>query len=159
MRAARKSRSSQVPKGAFDPKRRQILQAILAVLLFPLAIFFSLVSDVTLDLSWVLLFFVVGAIIGIIAQFYWIRVLIQNAEFYADYNQIKAHKPHEKLFGGRLRTHSLNLLPFYIFGFSIFIVLWFVLGILELDFAYAIPFALGALEGIPIAYWVTDRRS
>jgi hypothetical protein len=159
MCAAKKSRSSQALNSAFDPKRRELLQIILAVLLFPLAVFFSLVSDVNLDLFWVLLFFAVGALVGIVGQFYWIRVLIHNAHFYADYNQIKPHKPHEKLFGGRLRTHSLNLLPFYIFGFFVFIVLWFVLGTLGLDFAYAIPFALGALEGIPIAYWVTDKRS
>jgi len=144
-------------KSKNNTQNRKVLRALLALLLIPVAFSLSLLPDVMLEIPFILMFFVFGAIIGTIAQLYWIRVIVKEAVFYAEFYSVAPHKTHTKFNKKTVSAHTKNVLPFYIFGILVFILLWFILGMFELDFAYSLPFVLGAMEGVPIGYYLADK--
>lgn len=148
---SRKSGGSRVNK--------KMLRLLLAIFLFPFALALSLSPELgNLEIPWITVFFVFGAIVGTMAQLYWIRVLLRNDEFYAKFYEMGPQKTHEKFKREILKPHTKNVLPFYLFGILLFIILVFILGVLGLSHAYALPFVLGALEGVPIGYEIFERR-
>ena len=136
---------------------RKILRILLAILLIPLAFSLSLLPDVMLEIPFITMFFIFGAFFGTISQLYWIRVIIREAEFYAHFYSVAPHKTYEKFNRETISTHTKNVLPFYIFGILVFIILWFILGIFNFDLAYSLPFVLGAMEGVPLGYYLANK--
>ena len=126
---------------------------VLAILPLPFALSLSMFPELgelqIMPLLWVFFF---GAIVGTITHIYWLRVLLKEREFYLRFYNESALKP------GRFdkemnKKHTKILLPFYIFGVLIFLIVLFVFGIFGLDFVYALPFVLGAMEGVPLSYY------
>jgi hypothetical protein len=111
-----------------------------------------------LEIPWIIVFFAFGAVVGTIAQLYWIRVILEHDEFYVKFYEIGPQKTHKKFKGEILMPHTKNVLPFYAFGILLFVILVFILGALDLTYAYALPFVLGALEGVPIGYEIFESR-
>lgn len=122
----------------------------LSLLLFPELGDFSLVP--------LLGVFGFGALVGTLTHVYWLRVLLQERRFYKRFYEEEALKPHR--FDPEMhKKHTAILLPFYIYGALMFVVVLFVLGLSGLDFAYVLPIGLGALEGVPISYLLMEKTA
>lgn len=130
---------------------------LLAVIPLPAALSLSLFPETgSLSIIPIILVFAFGLLIGTITHIYWLRVLLRERVFYKRFYEESATKPHKN--DKELhKKHTRILLPFYIFGFLMFIIILFVFGIFQLDFEYALPLMLGALEGIPISYCLMER--
>ena len=131
---------------------------MLAISLPIFAIALSILPELNQELIWVIAFFVLGGIVGIIGQLYWIRVLVKEADFYAKFYEMGPEHTRKKMDKRVLVPHTKNVLPFYIFGFLMFVIIVFLINLLRLDFSYSLPFVMGALEGLPFGYWIAERH-
>ena len=130
------------------------MRLLLAIVPLPFALSLTLFSSVgDLSLFPLVLVFALGLLIGTITHIYWIRVLLKEREFYRKFYDTHALKPmsnnkeiHKK--------HTRLLLPFYVMGILMFMIILFVFGYFGLSFQYALPLILGAMEGIPISYYL-----
>jgi len=120
----------------------------LSLVLFPELGVFSVIP--------VLVVFALGALVGTITHIYWIRTLVREAEFYKKFYDKSVLKPH-KNDHGLYKKHTMILLPFYAFAAMMFIIIIFVFGIFGIDVHYLLPLMFGALDGIPISYFLMKR--
>jgi hypothetical protein len=149
MKEERRSQKSQSSK--------PVMRAVLSIL--PLIIALSLVylPDAGEFLfGSVLTVFVLGIVIGTFTHVYWIRTLLKEKEFYSEFYEKNALKPHKLNKDLNIR-HTKIVLPFYLLGFLMFVICVFVLGLLDIGPHYFLPLALGALEGVPISYLLVER--
>ncbi len=149
MTEARKSRNSQ--------STRHALRMLLAILPLPFALSLSLFPELgELQIIPILLVFAFGMAVGTMAHVYWLRTLLKERAFYLRFYSESALKPHkmDKELGTR---HTRILLPFYALSIMLFLIVLFVFGIFSLDFTYALPFVLGAMEGVPLSYYLMEK--
>lgn len=147
----------EAKKSQRSGSNRQAARIILAIIPLPFALLLTLSPEFgDLSILPTILVFGFGALIGTISHIYWLRTLLKERKFYKKFYENEAMKP-LKLDKEMHKKHMKILLPFYIFGFLMFIIILFVFGIVGLDFAYLMPFALGALEGVPISYMLMER--
>ncbi len=104
----------------------------------------------------VLLVFAFGALVGTLTHTYWLRTLLHERAFYRKFYEENALKP-QKLNIDINKRHTRILLPFYAFNILMFFIILFVLGLMGLDFHYLLPFAFGALQGVPISYLLMEK--
>ncbi len=149
MKGPKKSRKSGSTK--------HILRRVLAVLPLPFALSLTLFPELgdfqVIPLLWVFAF---GLLVGMVTHVYWLRTLLREREFYLRFYEESALKPH-KLSGELGRRHTRMLLPFYAFSALMFVIVLFVFGIFGLEFFYALPFVLGAMEGVPASYFLMEE--
>jgi len=100
--------------------------------------------------------FTFGLLVGTFINIYWIRTLVKERRFYKEFYETHVMKPH-KNDAKMLKRHAMIQLPFYAMGIMMLIIVVFVFGIFSLDFNYALPFILGAMQGIPLSYWLLSR--
>jgi len=136
MKGQKKSQKSQ--------RSRDVLRTLLALIPLPLALILSLFPDLggpeRLSLVPILLVFGLGIVVGTFTHTYWIRVLLKEQKFYKKFYEQNAVQPNK--FDKELNIkHTRILLPFYIFGILIFILVLFVFGIFDLSLAYLLPLA------------------
>lgn len=149
MSARKKNPKSQRSRDAFRILLALIpLPFALSLLAFPELGDFSLVP--------LLGVFAFGVLVGTITHIYWLRVLLRERRFYKKFYEESALKPH-KVDVEMHKKHTRILLPFYIFSVLVFIIILFVLGLSNLDFSYILPLGFGALEGVPISYYLLER--
>lgn len=136
---------------------RDALRILLSVLPLPFALSLSLFPELgNLQLLPIVLVFAFGAAIGTITHTYWLGVLIREQEFYKRFYAETALKPLKNPMDLQ-KKHTKILIPFYIFGALMFVILVFIFGVFDLSFAYALPFILGAMQGVPISYHLVLR--
>jgi hypothetical protein len=82
--------------------------------------------------------------------------LLKEREFYTKFYDENAAKPY-KLNKELNKKHTKILLPFYLFSILIFIIILFVFGLLGIESTYLLPLALGALEGVPLSYYLLEK--
>ena len=123
----------------------------------PLAISLALTPELgDFTIPGILAVFLFGAIVGTVTHAYWLRTLFHEQAFYREFYEVNAFKP-QRLNLDINKRHTRILLPFYAFNILIFFVILFVLGLLGLDFSYLLPFAFGALQGVPISYVLMEK--
>lgn len=136
---------------------RDNLRVLLAVLPLPIALSLSLSPEFgDLEITRILFVFAIGLLMGTVTHIYWLRALMRDYDFYGKFYNESAMKPHRndmKLY----KKHTKVLLPFYIFSVLAFIVVLYVLRSLALDFNYLLPLAFGALDGVPLSYYLMRR--
>jgi len=146
MTEARKSRKSGSTK--------HILRTLLTILPLPFALSLSLFPELgDLQIIPILWTFLFGLLVGTTAHTYWLRTLLKERTFYLKFYNESALKP-RSMNRELNKKHTRILLPFYAFSILLFIIVLFVFGIFGLDFTYALPFLLGAMEGVPISYFL-----
>lgn len=149
MKGQRKSRKSGSNKDG--------LRAIFTALPLLIAVLACFIPDFgQLELGKVLAVFVFGAAIGTISHLCWFDVLARERAFYKDYYTTKIMKP-RRVGKGAYKKHTMITLPFYALGILMFFLVIFVFGTLDINFAYAFPLILGALDGVPISYFIAMR--
>lgn len=133
------------------------MRLLLSILPLPFALSLSLFPELgDLQLLPIVLVFAFGAVVGTITHMYWLLVLTKETKFYKKFYDESVLKPHKNSIELQ-KKHTKILLPFYVFGALIFVILVFVFGIFDLSFAYSLPFILGAMQGVPISYHLMLR--
>ncbi len=133
------------------------MRILLAIIPLPFALSLILLPDLgsfsLIPLLWV---FVFGAVVGTFTHVYWLRTLLKERVFYKKFYKETVMKPLNNdptLY----RKHTRIVLPFYLMGILVFILVVFAFGIFEIDPVYLLPLMLGAMEGIPISYYLMER--
>ncbi len=133
---------------------RYVLRTLLTIFPLPFALSLSLFPELgslqVIPIIWVFAF---GLLVGTVAHKYWLETLLREREFYLKFYNESVLKPH-RIDRELSKKHTLIVLPFYIFSILLFIIVVFVFGIFGLDFSYALPFVLGAMEGVPVSYFL-----
>ncbi len=133
------------------------MRLLLSILPLPFALSLSLFPELgNLQVLPIVLVFAFGAIIGTISHMYWLLVLTREKEFYKRFYSETSLKPFKNP-RDLQKKHTKILLPFYVFGALMLVILIFVFGIFDLTFAYSLPFILGAMQGVPISYHLMLR--
>lgn len=147
----------EVKKSQRSGSNRQAARIILAAIPLPFALLLTLSPEFgDLTILPTVLVFAFGMVVGTITHIYWIRTLLKERAFYKKFYEEEAMKP-QKMDKEMHKKHTKLLLPFYIMGFLMFIIVLFVFGTVGLDFAYLMPLALGAMEGVPISFCLMKR--
>jgi len=136
---------------------RDALRILLAIIPLPFALSLSLFPELgELHIIQIVIAFAFGLAIGTITHIYWLNVLGKEADFYKKFYAQNALKP---LSNNKeiAKKHTKIMLPFYLFSILMFLIVIFVFGILGLEFSYALPLMLGAMEGVPVSYFLMKR--
>lgn len=153
MPEVKKSRKSRSAKAGGN----SALRAFFTILPLPLALSLLLFPDLgSFSLAPILGVFAFGLLVGTFINIYWIRTLVRERAFYKEFYETQVMKP-LKNDPKMLKRHAMIQLPFYAMGIMMLIIVVFVFGILNLDFNYALPFILGAMEGVPVSYYLLSR--
>ena len=129
---------------------------LLAIIPLPIALSLSLFSETgELSILSIILVFGFGLALGTFTHIYWIRVLLKEREFYQRFYAESVAKPH-KNDRDMHKKHTRILLPFYLFSALMFIIVIILFAVFGLDFEYFLPLMLGALEGVPLSYYLIE---
>jgi len=154
MPEVKKSRKSRSAKAGGS---NRALRAFFTIIPLPLALSLLLFPDLgSFSLIPILGVFAFGLDVGTVINIYWIQTLVRERAFYKEFYETQVMKPlnnDPKM----LKRHAMIQLPFYAMGIMMLIIVVFVFGILNLDFNYALPFILGAMEGVPVSYYLLSR--
>lgn len=133
----------------------RILLAVLPLIITAMLVALSDPRD--FSLVTVVPVFLFGLLIGTVAHTYWLLVLLHEHEFYKRFYEQNVLKPTK--FDKELNLkHTKISLPFYLFGFLVFIIVVFVFGIFGVNQNYLLPLVLGAFDGVPLSYYLMHKR-
>jgi hypothetical protein len=148
---------TEAKKSQKSRRSRDTIRLLLALLPLPFALSLSLFPELgNLQLIPIALVFAFGLLIGTITHAYWLRALLAERAFYKTFydktalqplkNDKEIHKKHTKI-----------LLPFYAMSIMVLFIVIFVFGIFDLSIHYLLPIMLGAMQGVPLSYWLMQK--
>lgn len=148
---------TEAKKSQKSRRGRDTIRILLALLPLPFALSLSLFPELgNLQLIPIALVFAFGLLIGTVSHTYWLRTLLAEKKFYKKFYEETALKPN-KNDKEMQKKHTKTLLPFYALNIMIFIIVVFVFGIYDLDINYLLPLMLGAMQGVPMSYWLMQK--
>lgn len=155
MTEAKKSQRSPKakPKESSGDRKREAQRIVLATLPIIISILLLFFPELGLSAVPLVIFFVLGALIGAIGHYMWIGILLDENEFYKEHYETYVNSP-TKNSASRAKTHARNHLSLYIYGIIVAAAIIAVFLYFGINGNYLLPLMLGSLEGVPISVYL-----